>query len=130
GPRLAVATLLGMALAVYLAVRIGWRPRRPLADRVVDYGWAVVAPRLHAEGFSLADSAFLASLALASVGRGRPAARRAELARLLKLTERVVSAGFGGARDLAALRRLAIADAVGQGKERVLLVVAEAGSCF
>jgi hypothetical protein len=128
-PLLPVATLLGLALGVYIAVRVAWRPRRPMADRVVDYAWTVAAPRLHAEGFSLADSAFLASVALASVGRGRPAVRREALARLLALTERVVAAGFGGARDLAALRRLAIADAVGQGKDRVLLVVAEADSC-
>ena len=74
--------------------------------------------------------AFLASLALVSVGRGRPAPRREPLGRLLTLTERVVGAGFGGARDLAALRRLAIADAVRQGKERVLLVVAEVDRCF
>jgi hypothetical protein len=127
---LPVTTLLGLALGTYLAVCVAWRPRRPMADRVVDYAWTAVAPRLHAEGFSLEDSAFLASLALASVGRGRPAARRPALARLLALTERVVGAGFGGARDLAALRRLAIADAVRQGKDRVLLVVAEVDSCF
>jgi hypothetical protein len=129
-PVMPVAALLGMALGLYLAVRFAWRPKRAPADRVIDYAWTAVAPRLHAEGFSLADSAFLASLALASVGHGRPAARRDALARQLRLTERVVSAGFGGARDLAALRRLAIADAVGQGKDRVLLVVAEADSCF
>jgi hypothetical protein len=125
-----VAALLGLGLGAYLAVRVAWRPRRPPADRVIDYAWAEVAPRLHAEGFSLTDSAFLASLALASVGRGRTEARREALARLLVLTERVVAAGFGGASDLGALRRLAIADAVAEGKDRVLLVVAEADNCF
>jgi hypothetical protein len=129
-PLLPVATLLGVALALYLAARVGWRPARPLEDRVVDYAWLWLAPRLHAEGFSLDDSAFLASLAVASAGRGRPAARREALGRLLPLTERVVAAGFGGARHLAALRRLAIADAGPPGKDRLLLVVAEVDSCF
>jgi hypothetical protein len=127
---LPVATLLGMALVLYIFVRIGWRPTRPAADRAVDYAWAWLAPRLHAEGFSLEDSAFLASLALVSLNNGRPAARREALARLLPLTERVVGAGFGGARDLAALRRLAMADAVREGQERVPLVVAAAHTCF
>jgi hypothetical protein len=127
---LPVTTLLGMALALSLAARFGWRPRRRAEDRVVDYAWTRLAPRLHAEGFSLADSAFLASLALASVGRGRPAARREALTRLLALSERVVTAGFGTARHLAALRRLAIADAVRAGQDRVRLVAAEVGRCF
>jgi hypothetical protein len=127
---LPVATLLAMALVLYLVVRIGWRPTRPPADRVIDYAWTWLAPRLHAEGFSLEDSAFLASLGLASFNHGRPAARRDALARLLPLTERVVGAGFGGARDLAALRRLAIVDAVREGADRVQLVVAAVHSCF
>jgi hypothetical protein len=125
-----VAALLGAALVLYLAAHIGWRQKRPAEDRVVDYAWKWLAPRLHAEGFSLADSAFLASLALASNGRGRPAARREALNRLLPLTERVVGAGFGAARHLAALRRLAIADAVCQGADGVRLVVAEVDRCF
>jgi hypothetical protein len=125
-----VAALLGMALGLYLAAHFGWRPKRRDEDRVVDYAWVWLAPRLHAEGFSLADSAFLASLALASTGHGRPAVRRETLGRLLPLTERVVGAGFGAARHLAALRRLAIADAVRQGKDRVQLVVAEVRRCF
>jgi hypothetical protein len=129
-PLFPVATLLGMALGLYLAAWFGWRPRRPAADRVIDYAWTRLAPRLHTEGFSLDDSAFLASLALASAGRGRPAARREQLGRLLALTDRVVGAGFGGARHLATLRRLAISDAVRQGKDRVGLVLAEVTRCF
>ncbi len=125
-----VAALLASAAGLYAAAWLRWRPRAPADDRAVDHAWTRLAPRLHAEGFSLEDSAFLASLALASVDRGRPAARRDQLARLLALTERVVAAGFGGARHLAALRRLAIADAVRQGKDGVLLVVAEIDSCF
>jgi hypothetical protein len=127
---LPVLTLLGIAIVLYLAVALIWRPRRPAADRAIDYAWRWLAPRLHTEGFSLSDSAFLASLALASIGRGRPAARREVLARLLALTERVVAAGFGGARHLAALRRLAIADALRSGTDRVQFVVAEVARCF
>jgi hypothetical protein len=129
-PLLPVLTLLGTALILDLAVRLLWRPTRSAADRAVDCAWEWLAPRLHAEGFSLEDSSFLASLALASAGRGRPAARREALERLAPLTERVVAAGFGGALDLAALRRLAIADAVRQGEDRVGLVVAEVARCF
>ncbi|HEX5271492.1 MAG TPA: hypothetical protein VFW33_13440, partial [Gemmataceae bacterium] len=127
---LPVAALLAGAALLYAVAWLGWRPRRPADDRAIDFAWARLAPRLHAEGFSLEDSAFLASLARASAGRGRPAARRDQLARLLKLTERVVAAGFGGARHLAALRRLAIADAVRPGADRVRLVVTEVDRCF
>ncbi len=129
-PLLPVAALLLLAIGVYVAALLGWRPRRAPQDRAIDFAWTALVPRLHSEGFSLADSAFLASLALVSVGRGRPAARREVLARLLTLTDRVVSAGFAGARDLAVLRRLAIADAVRQGKDRIQLVVTEVDRCF
>ncbi len=125
-----VLALLATALVLALVARWRVRPIPDPADVAVDHAWSWLAPRLHAEGFALDDSAFLASLALASIGRGRPTARKASLERLLSLTERVVSAGFGGARHLAALRRLAIADAVRQGKDRVTLVVAEVSRCF
>jgi hypothetical protein len=126
----AVPILLGMALGMYVAAWVGWRPRRPAQDRVIDYAWTRLAPRLHAEGFALDDAAFVASLALASAGRGRPAARREQLGRLLALTDRVVGAGFGGAGHLAALRKLAVSDAARQGKDRVGLVVTEVRRCF
>jgi hypothetical protein len=125
-----VALLLLSALVLYAGLQQHWRNQAPASDLAIDHAWTWLAPRLHAEGFSLADSAFLASLAQASLAHGRPEARRPALDRLLKLTERVVSAGFGGARYLAALRRLAIADAVRDGQDRVRLVVAEIRRCF
>jgi hypothetical protein len=130
GPLPPVAGLLLLALLLALGVRLFWRPGPPPDGLAVDHAWGRLAPRLHAEGFSLEDSAFLASLALASLSRGRPEARREALGRLLRLTERVVGAGFGGAHALAALRRLAVADAARAGKDRVLLTVAEVDSCF
>lgn len=125
-----VVIVLLLTAATSVGVWFGWRPRTPLDHRAIDHAWTELAPRLHTEGFSLDDSAFVASLALASLCRGRPELRQAALERLLPLTTRLVSAGFGGARHLAALRRLAIADAVRQGKDRVLLLVAEVDTCF
>jgi len=43
-----------------------------LNDRAVNQAWTRLAPVLHADGFSTDDSAFLAELALASVGRATP----------------------------------------------------------
>ncbi len=125
-----VAAALGFAAGLHAVAHFLGRPEAPADHRAVDLAWGSLVPRLHAEGFSLEDSAFVASLALASRERGRPEARRPALDWLTPLTERVVRAGFGGARHLAALRLLAIADAARQGKDRVLLFVAEVDSCF
>jgi hypothetical protein len=118
-----------LALLLSVVVRLVWGTERSPDDRAIDYAWRWVVPQLHKEGFSLEDSAFLASLAMASLDRGRGKMRRASLQRWLSLTERVVRMGFGGARHLAALRRLAVADAVRRGQDHVRLVVAEVDRC-
>lgn len=129
-PLLPVGTLLLLALVLWLVVRLRWGPQRSADDRAIDFAWTWLAPRLHGEGFSLEDSAFLASLSLASLRRGWPRARHAALERLLSLTERVVRMGFGGAHHLAALRRLALGDAVRREHDHVRLVAAEVDRCF
>ena len=107
-----------------------WRPRPPLPDRAVDYAWELMAPRLHAEGFSLADAEFLAGLALGSTKQGQPVHRRAAPMAALKQTEQVAQTRGDVAGPLAALRRLAVHDAVAEGKDPVPLVVAELGDCL
>ena len=65
-----------------------------VTDRVVDYAWALLVPRLHEGSFAVEDSAFLAGLALASIGRGKIETRQQALARLIHDTEQAV-AGAG-----------------------------------
>ncbi|HZT80239.1 MAG TPA: hypothetical protein VFA26_08455 [Gemmataceae bacterium] len=127
---LTVTFLLLGALVVALFVQADWRSARPPLERAVDQAWAVLAPRLHAAGFSAADAAFLGGLAALSVGHGRPAARAAVLTRLLNLTDKEVSAHVEAARNLAALHRLALADAVAAGKDPVPLLAGQVGRCF
>ena len=126
---LVVAFLL-LALVLAAVVQRGWGYEGTPDDRAVDWAWTWLAPRLHSEGFSLEDSAFLASLAGASLGRGDREVRRPILEHLLSLTGRVVRMGFGGGRHLAALRRLAMADELNQKQDPVRLVAAEIDRCF
>ena len=129
-PLLPVVLLLGGALVAALVAAVRWRPPAPLPDRAIDCAWERMAPRLHAGGFSLPDAEFLAGLALSSAGHGRPAARRPALTAALTLTERALRARPDAAGALAALRRLAVHDAVLEGKDPVPLVVAELGDCL
>jgi hypothetical protein len=129
-PILPVMVLLAGALLLALCVYLAWWLRPPLEDQAVDLAWRWMVPRLHADGFLLEDSAFLASLALVSLECGTPQARQCLLKQLLPRTERVVRLGFGGARHLAALRRLALADAVQRGEDPLTLVVKEVERCF
>jgi hypothetical protein len=131
-PVRAVLALLGAAAAVYLGVLYAWHAHLPLADRLRNYAWTVLAPRLHAEGFSLEDSAFLAGLARRSMGDHAHAHLRWGLLQgLLEKTEQAVLAGQAPPGHLAALRRLAISDAAGAaGADLVPLVADELARCF
>ncbi len=129
-PLVPVLLLLAAALSATAGVLVRWRPRAPLLDRTVDYAWSWMAPRLPAGGFSLADTEFLAGLALSSAGRGSAALRRPSLTAVINLTEQAVAKEPHAAAPLAALRRLAIHDAVAGGKDPVPLVVAELADCL
>jgi hypothetical protein len=122
--------LLGLAWLVYLGVRLNERLRPASFDRAADYAWFVLSPRLHAPRFSLEDSGFLAGLAMCSVGRGQPDLRVPNLKRVLDLTEKAVAEAAAPLSHLAALYRLAAADAAALGRDPVPLVAAQIGRCF
>src|SRR5206468_1596685 len=61
------------ALAMEFLVRQLWKERRPAADRVFDYAWRYLVPKLHADGYRVEDSAFAAVLVKAApAGRSPP----------------------------------------------------------
>ena len=106
-----VAVLLA-ALLVHLLTHWGWRPRVPVDRRACNYAWTLLAPLLHANGFRVEDSAFLAGLR-ASVSKTAMALRAALLLEAIKRTEIAQDRGVAPSGHLAALRRLTIEDAVG-----------------
>jgi hypothetical protein len=129
-PLLPVVLLLLAAVVVYAVARLRRRDSAPALDRAVDHAWQRLAPRLHAADFSLDDSAFLAGLALTSIGHGQPAARQPNLARTVSLTAKAVGSGVKAARHLAGLERLAIEDAAAAGQDPVPLTTEQVGRCF
>jgi hypothetical protein len=124
-----VLIILAVAGGLAAAVRSRWPEPRPAVERAVDHAWTRLVPRLHPDAFSLADSEFVAGLALSSTGKGRPHLREAPLRQMLTLMEKAVSAGKGAVEHLAALRRLAVNDVAGH-HDPVLLVAEQIGRCF
>jgi uncharacterized C2H2 Zn-finger protein len=120
-----VLQCLTLAGAAFLGIGLAWRWRPAALDRAVDHGWTLLVPALHAAGFTRADSAFVARLALASINRGRPAERAAVLEHAIAVAERAVAADAVPASHLAALRRLALEDAARSGRDFVRLVAAQ-----
>ncbi len=127
GPVLALLFVAGLA---DLLVRWQWRPRVPLGKRAHNYAWTLLAPRLHADGFRLTDSAFLAGLAQASGGDGVGPLREGLALDLAKRTENAMAAGTAPPGHLAALRRLLVEDAVARGADPVPLVIELLARCF
>jgi hypothetical protein len=99
-------------------------------DRGIDHAWTVLAPRLHADGFSIADSGFLAGLAEVSGGHGRPRLRDRVLESILALTERASLVDPRVVGHLAALRRLTIDDAGSLGRDPEVLLVRQLIRCL
>ncbi|MGH7171776.1 MAG: hypothetical protein ACRELG_15980, partial [Gemmataceae bacterium] len=129
-PFLPVLVILLLALAVHLLTRWLWRPRVPAGVRARNYAWTMLAPRLHASGFSLEDSAFLAGLAHLSGGDGYAPLRTELLPDLMKRTENALTMGIAPPSHLAALRRLMIEDAVTRGADPVPMLVDLLAHCF
>lgn len=125
-----VLVVLGVAWAVYLLARYGWDEAAPPVDRAVDHAWERLAPQLHTAGFSPDDSAFLASLAVTSLQHGQAAVRAAPLRRAINLLEHALPERTAPVTHLAALRRLAVADAVAGGADPVVLVGEQLARCF
>ncbi len=123
----------GLLIGAAAVRRLGWRVGRgrvPVETRALNHAWGLLAPRLHEGGFRLEDSAFLAGLALHSIGQGNGGRRAALLAELLQKTEAAVRRGEAPAGHLAALRRLQAEDAAAAGADPVPAVAAEVGHCF
>jgi hypothetical protein len=129
-PLLAVLVILVLALGVHLTVRRSWRQRVPAALRARNYAWTMLAPRLHADGFRVEDSAFLAGLALISEGDHFEPLRAPLLPDLVKRTENALVLGSTPPGHLAALRRLMVEDAVWRGADPVTLTVELLARCF
>jgi uncharacterized C2H2 Zn-finger protein len=129
-PIVLVLAVLLAALAVHLLTHWLWRPRVPAIIRARNYAWTMLAARLHADGFSLTDSAFLAGLADISCGDGYGPLRESLLPDLLKRTENALAIGLAPSGHLAALRRLMVEDAVARGADPVPLVVDLLTRCF
>jgi hypothetical protein len=106
-----LATPLLLAVALWVAYR--WRAPEPddRPDRAVDHAWRRLVPHLHANGFDPAAGAFIAGLALSSIGQGDPDERERVLRRLVPWTRRAVRDGAARPTDLVPLLRLQIEDA-------------------
>lgn len=117
---LSTAIALSVAFAVRYALQLRLRPTTDPTDRALGYAWSLLAPRLHIGGYDDGDAAFLARLALTSIGRGGAKARDPIVQRHIATTAAAVRAGHGRLIDLAAHVRLAVADAPAAGADRVV----------
>ncbi len=125
-----VISTLGIALVLEIFVRMFWTQTVPAADRALQYAWQLLAPRLHADGFKLEDSAFAAGLAQITPPGHSSLVRVPLLLRLTKVTEEAVQKRIAPPDHLAALRRLMIADAASVGDDPIPLVVEQLAQCF
>lgn len=128
--RFGVILAVAASLLAFLFVRIRMLLSEPALIRAVDHGWARFVPVLHGDGFSPDDSAFLAGFALASINRGLPMPRERILGQMIERSEKAVLAGAGSPAQLAALWRLAVADAAMLGSDPVLLVSRQISRCL
>lgn len=129
-PLVPVAVILGIALLAYGLVRWLWRPRLSAVDRARNYAWTRLVPRLFQDGYRIEDSAFLAGLAILSIGDGYEALRAPLLPDLAKRTESALGDGLVPPGHLSALRRLMVEDAIWRGAEPVPLLVDLLARCF
>lgn len=118
------------AILAFLFVRIRVLLSESALDRAVNHGWERLAPLWHAGDFSLESSALLAAFALASIHRGLPTRRERLLGQAIERIEKAVRTGQGSAAHLAALWRLAVADAATLGGDPVLLVARQISRCL
>jgi hypothetical protein len=129
-PEAAVAVSFLAALLAFLFVWFRGYVGDAASDRAVDYAWALLVPKLHADGFSADDSAFLAGLAEASVGHGKPHTRERALENAIDRTEHTLDSRPEALVHLALLWRLTIADAARLGRDPVLLTARQIHRCL
>ena len=63
----------------------------PRGDRLIDYTWSILVPNLHLKDFDELDARFLIDLARGSFGRGNPASRENNLARITAITQDAIT---------------------------------------
>jgi hypothetical protein len=117
-----VALLLWLAVLAFLFIRVRALFTGSPADRAIDHAWRLLVPRMHSNGFNRDEADFIAGLALASIGCGSGEERSAGLQGLLVQTDKAVTSGTASPGHLAALWRLAAADAAALGSDPVLAV--------
>ncbi len=129
-PAVPVFFLLGLALMAQVFVWLVWRTWAPPGERVRRYTWTMLAPALDQDGFSVADSAFLAGLARMSARDPFRDLRALCLPPLLRRLQEAVTAGTAPPAHLAAVQRLRVTDAVAEGADPIALVVRQICLCF
>src|SRR5262249_47898969 len=128
-PEAAVGVCFLAALLAFLFVGFRWYVGDAALARAVDHAWTLLAPKLHADGFSADDSAFLAGLVEASIGHGRPHPRERALESVISLTEAALNSRPDVLGHLASLWRLAIADGARLGRDPVPLAARQIHRC-
>lgn len=129
-PRQAAALGLLIGLAVWLWLQFRGLLRDEPLDRAVDHAWGLLVPRLHAHGFSVSDSAFLAGLAQVSIGRGKPQQRERALERASLTTERALAVQPGALVHLAWLHRLSAEDSQALGRDPIAQLLRPLTRCL
>lgn len=125
-----VLLALGLAVLSYLYIRIRSLLLEGVNDRALNQAWMRLTPAFSAATFAAEESAFVAGLALASVGRGNPAVRDRPLHHAMLLTEKAIQADQATLRQLTALYRLAMADAHALGSDAAVLLARQISRCL
>jgi hypothetical protein len=129
-PYVPVIFLLFLACLAWLAGRIAESGGEPARLRVLAHAWQWLVPRLHAQGFSLADSSFLTALCGLSLRLNWREAPLELLNNQLRLTEQAVENHQAPPLHLALLLRLRAEIAAEQGEDPVPLLVRKLARCF
>jgi hypothetical protein len=115
---------------IFLGGRWTTAARPKSVIRAIDYAWRELAIQLLRDELTPSSASFLAALALSSLERGRTDVRAGALGGALESVEKAVAQHRASATELAALRRLAIADAVAEGVDPLPQLAQEIGRCF
>jgi hypothetical protein len=118
------------ALAFGTWIRLWGLRSAPLSERAVERAWSKLVPALHDKGFYMADSCFIAGLAIETIGRPGAAKPARSLERVLTITEKAAASRPNVLHHLAAIRALSISDAVDQGDDPVKLTAVQIGRCI
>ncbi len=120
-PIVPVVGILLVASSVYFYLQRTIDLEREAQHRAINYAWTQLVPRLNTSPLELENARFLASLALGSVGRGRPLARELILSSTIRSLLPPTQEGRADPVFLAALCRLQIADATDSGRDPILV---------